>query len=299
MKNKVTLYLMGYKGLKVLEALEEKYTAGFIHEVISNTDKQVEYDYFQEIKMFCKNKKITFKIKDEVNTSQTIYSFSIAWRWLIPIHKEKTLIIFHDSLLPRYRGFAPLVNALINKEKKIGVTALIASEFFDEGKIIDQSVLKINYPVKINDVITAVTNNYVELILKIAEKIISGKKIKSIAQDETKASYSIWRDEEDYLINWNNTAEDIQRFINAVGYPYKGAKTFIEKECVRILEAEIYKDIKLELRHPGKIIFVKNNCPVVICGSGMLLIKKIISDKDHKNMLPIHKFRTRFKNHSE
>lgn len=286
---------MGYKGLKVLEALEENFTADFISEVICSRDINIEHDYFDEIKLFCSQKKIVFKHKSEFTKCKTPFSFSIAWRWLIPLNENK-LIIFHDSLLPRYRGFAPVVNALINKEKKIGVTALYASSSFDEGRIIEQSSIQITYPLKINDVIKKITLNYIELVLKISQKISTGKNLPSIVQDESKATYSIWRDEDDYLINWNDSAHDIQRFIDAVGYPYRGAKSFIEGECVRILDSEVYKDINLEIRHPGKILLIKNDFPVVICGSGMLMIKNIVSEKNKNNLLPLTKFRTRFQN---
>ena len=50
------------------------------------------------------------------------------------------MIIFHDSLLPKYRGFAPLVNSLINQEKEIGVTAIKASQNYDEGDTVTDNI---------------------------------------------------------------------------------------------------------------------------------------------------------------
>ena len=49
--------------------------------------------------------------------------------------------------MPKYRGFAPLVNSLVNGEKIIGVTALFASEEYDNGDIIMQSSVDITYPI--------------------------------------------------------------------------------------------------------------------------------------------------------
>lgn len=57
--------------------------------------------------------------------------------------------------------------------------------------------------------------------------LLSGKTLTSIAQEEALASYSLWRDEDDYLINWKNDSNDILNFINAVSSPYKGAATYI------------------------------------------------------------------------
>ena len=291
---KVTLFVMNYKGFKVLEALIA-ISSGFIHEVISSRDKNVNNDYFTDIKSLCKKHKIKFTIRSSASDFKTKYAFSVAWRWLIPVKEEKKLIIFHDSLLPRYRGFAPLVNALINNEKKVGVTALFASEKYDEGEIIAQSVYNISYPVKINTLIEEVTNNYIDLATGIAKKIIAAKKLTSQKQDEKKSSYSIWRDEDDYEIDWNMDARDVVRFINAVGNPYKGAKSILENNTVRITDAELYKDVKLELTHVGKILFRENGLPIVVCGKGLIKITEMSDDITGQSLLPLQKFRLRFK----
>ena len=95
------------------------------------------------------------------------YSIAIAWRWLIPIETHNTLIILHDSLLPKYRGFAPLVNMLINHEPSIGVTALFANEEFDRGDIICQKSDSVVYPIRIDEAIEKVSKLYVEIVLDI------------------------------------------------------------------------------------------------------------------------------------
>ncbi|GJM73208.1 hypothetical protein HMSSN036_54240 [Paenibacillus macerans] len=66
------------------------------------------------------------------------------------------------------------------------------------------------------------------LVDKIASDILQGKKIIGFPQNEKEASYSLWRDEEDYLIDWSMDSEYVHRFIDATGFPYKGAATFFE-----------------------------------------------------------------------
>jgi methionyl-tRNA formyltransferase len=52
------------------------------------------------------------------------FNIAISWRWML---KVSNLIVIHDSLLPKYRGFSPLVNMLINGEDTLGVTVLFAT----------------------------------------------------------------------------------------------------------------------------------------------------------------------------
>jgi len=80
-------------------------------------------------------------------------TFLVGWQHLLSRVTPSTMV-FHDSLLPRYRGFAPTVTALINGDHEIGVTALQPSETTDEGPIISQRSLPIFYPIKIAAALT-------------------------------------------------------------------------------------------------------------------------------------------------
>ena len=71
---------------------------------------------------------------------------AVSWRWMIK-HPKNKLIVFHDSILPKYRGFAPLVNMLINGEKEIGVSAIFGADEYDSEIISEKTT--ISYPIKI------------------------------------------------------------------------------------------------------------------------------------------------------
>ena len=62
--------------------------------------------------------------------------------------------------------------------------------------------------------------------------IINDEEINSISQMESEATYSVWRDEDDYLIDWTEDSDRIKRSIDALGFPYKGAKTKLNGEIV-------------------------------------------------------------------
>lgn len=289
MKGKITLYLMGYKGYKVLESISD---SSFVHvaAVVGATDKNIQDDCYEDIKRVCKEKNIAFHNRKENIPLTSEYAIAISWRWLIDIHSVK-LIILHDSLLPKYRGFNPLVSALLNKEEKIGVTALFASEQYDRGDIIKQASRDIKYPIKIEEAIEMISFAYIEL----AEYILANiENLSSYVQDEAKVSYSLWRDEEDYSIDWNCSSEYIKRLIDAVGYPYLGAKTIVNKEdCIRIIDAEIVEDVHIENRQVGKIIFLEEGKPIIVCGTGLLKINTSVYDTQQKPYV-FTKLRSRF-----
>ncbi len=291
---RISLFLMTQKGKEVLDAVIHNGFSFLISKVIIGRDKSLENDFSEDIIFLCKQNNISYFERTDNYIINSDYSVAVSWRWLISENKS-ILIVLHDSLLPKFRGFAPLVNMLINKEPRIGVTAILASNEYDKGNIIAQSSKKINYPIKISEAVNLISECYVELIILIFNKIKNKEKIHSAKQNEALASYSLWRDEDDYQINWGKSSEDILNFINAVSFPYKGAKSTINKEqTVRILDAEIEKDVIIENRDAGKVIFVKDSMPVVVCGTGLLKLTKIIDDKTKKNILPLYKFRIRF-----
>ena len=283
---------MTQKGYDVLKALIDQDYHSIIDVVVIGKDKNIANDYSAEIEALCSENGLNSLGRTDTNTYKSDYSIAVSWRWLIHDQDSK-LIVLHDSLLPRYRGFAPLVNHLINQEPEIGVTALFASRNYDRGPIIGQSASPITYPIKIAEAINTITRNYVELVLLLFAKFQIGEQIQSHPQDESLASYSIWRNEEDYLIDWNQSSEEILTFINALGTPYKGASTYVNgKRRVRVIEAEVFPDIKVENRHVGKVIFVDDDCPVIICGSGLLKLTHVTDDQGN-SALPFIHFRIR------
>jgi methionyl-tRNA formyltransferase len=258
--------------------------------VVGGRDQHVKKDYFDDIEKICKSHNIPFAEKEKPVGANVDYKLAIGWRWMIQDYDN--LIVMHDSLLPRYRGFAPLVNALINGEKTTGVSMLFASSEYDKGDIIFQERMEIQYPIKIQELIEKIAPLYSIMVEKAIQQLHSSNKLEGKSQDEELATYSLWRDEMDYQINWHQSADQIERFINALGFPYKGAYTMVNERKIRIMEVRVMEDVAIEIRQPGKIIFTENKKPVVVCGKGLLQLLDI-RDEDNKPIESIH-FRTRF-----
>lgn len=289
---KFGFFLMNKRGYEVITNFVEQVGVNAVAYVVGSKDKNIQEDWFDEIRDFCRAKQITWAERGSVtnNLNEETYKVAIGWRWLI--EGVENLIVLHDSLLPKYRGFAPLVNALINGERMLGVTALFATSEYDAGDVIAQRSVGIDYPLKIFDAIDCISPLYSDLVVDIYSALTQGS-IRRYPQSNDAATYSPWLDDKDYKIDWTWSASKIERFVNAVGYPYSGAQAVISGQIISIESVCAMDDVDVEnrARHIGKVLFLSDQCPIVICGEGLL---KILSakDKDGKSLqLP---FRTRF-----
>jgi len=287
----IKLYIMTQKGYDVLKGLIERKYNSLISCVVSARDKGLEKDFYDDIKHLCVSNSIKFYDKSENINTDFNCAIAVSWRWII--NEVDNLIVLHDSILPKYRGFAPLVNSLKNGESEIGVTALFASNEYDKGDIICSYKLNITYPVSIEKAINLISDCYINCVDFIFLTISTGKVLPTIKQDDSQATYSLWLNEDDYKIDWSQDSYSIERFVNAVGWPYSGAFTTDGIEFIKVVAVEVIDDVTIENRTPGKIIFINDGYPVVVCGKGLIRIKSALTASG-KNFLPLKKFRTRF-----
>jgi len=292
----LTLFLMTKKGYELLVQIGGRYQS-LLGLIVVGNDTSLQNDYEFEIIDFCQKNSLPCIKRSDFKRVETEYALAVSWRWLID-HPQDKLIVFHDSLLPTYRGFAPLVNALINGEAQVGVSAIFGASDFDTGAIIIQSTSSIRYPIKIAEAIDCINRNYLECANYVLSTLLEGLPLVATPQDENKASFSVWRDEEDYKIDWTKSASEIRRMIDAVGYPYLGAFTMLDGKKIRIFAGEETADIKIENRHCGKALFIDAGKPIVICGQGMLKITEAHIEHDGKTepFFPLTRYRLRFTN---
>lgn len=173
----------------------------------------------------------------------------------------------HGSLLPRYRGRAPVNWVLVNGETQTGVTLHKMVSRADAGDIVAQSV------VAIDDDDTALTlhgkcRTAAAALLAQQLPLIRSREITLTPQDESRASYFGRRTAADGLIDWHKSAREINNLIRAVTEPYPGAFMFLGERNVTIWRARVVKD-KIG-GEPGAII---STSPLVVaCGEDALEI---------------------------
>ncbi|GKW14191.1 bifunctional polymyxin resistance protein ArnA [Pectobacterium carotovorum subsp. carotovorum] len=173
----------------------------------------------------------------------------------------------HGSLLPRYRGRAPVNWVLVNGETQTGVTLHKMVSRADAGDIVAQAV------VAIDEEDTALTlhgkcRTAAAALLAQQLPLIRSREITLTPQDENRASYFGRRAAADGLIDWHKSAREINNLIRAVTEPYPGAFTFLGERKVTIWRARVAKD--KSGGEPGAII---STSPLVVsCGEDALEI---------------------------
>ncbi len=307
---KITLFLMTEKGLECLKTIIQTFGAESIAQVYTHDDTNVENDYSREICDLCEKENIEYSLeygegKGEGQTWKeeggipTDFAIVIGWRWLI--ETDKTVLVLHDSLLPRYKGWNPLVTALINGDTKIGVSAFLATKEADMGQVIMKEAVYITYPIKIKQAIEKIIPAYQIICCKIMELLNEGWSGFPKIENREDSSYSMWRDEEDYRIDWNWSADKIVRFANAVGFPYSGAFTNTNywEGKITIADCEEYflkteVEISDRQQHVGKVIFKEGDKYIVVAGEGLVQINEM-SVQTSAESIEWNKFRIRFK----
>ncbi|WP_417939628.1 methionyl-tRNA formyltransferase [Flavobacterium sp. RS13.1] len=289
----IGFFMMGKKGFKSLEFLLRNKGPFKIKYVVGSKDNSIVQDYFQDISFLCSENDILFiekKLFDNRQFTDVNLIFAIGWRWLIKENLDK-IIVFHDSLLPKYRGFNPLVTCLIEGENEIGVTALLANEKMDSGNIVGQESIKIKYPIKIEEAIDLVSQLYSQLLYKTIVAYVNKEFVQRV-QKEKDATYSLWRNNDDYKINWHESSKRIRRFVDAVGFPYNSAFVVYNDHEISVLEVSEQQDLKIINRIPGKIFEIIDNKPLVVCGKGMIRIEKAVY-RNTQNMVNFNLLRVR------
>ncbi|GAA2251106.1 methionyl-tRNA formyltransferase [Streptomyces amakusaensis] len=190
------------------------------------------------------------------------------WRtWLPPeifdLPPHGTLNV-HDSLLPTYAGFSPLIWALINGEPEVGVTAHRMDAELDMGDV----VLQRSVPVGPKDTATDLFHRTVDLIGPIVrdalDQIEAGTAVWT-PQDRSRASFFHKRAIEDSRIDWNWPAEDLERLVRAQSDPYPNAFTHHRGERVRIVSAAVSR--KSYGGTPGRIFIREDDGIVIVAGA--------------------------------
>ena len=194
--------------------------------------------------------------------------------WSIPKHGTINL---HASLLPNYRGAAPINWALINGEKYTGVTTFFIDDEIDTGDILLQKKIKINETDNAEDLHNSLSKKGSLLMHKTINRVLNNS-IKPSKQESNKAYKTAYKLNKDNIkINWETKPIEIYNKIRGLS-PYPGARTTIidsklkTKKNIIIYDCD-YKLINNKL-NPGHIIISKKDFKIS-CVDGYIMIKDI------------------------
>ena len=189
----------------------------------------------------------------------------------------------HASLLPDYRGAAPINWAVINGDTRTGVTTFFLKHEIDTGDIIDRAEIDILPEDNVGDVHDRLMALGADLTVKTLDSIIKGTLV-TVPQDclvtddkEPRPAPKIFKDT--CHIDWNRPAMDIHNLVRGLS-PYPGAWSTIEDDGpltgkqVKIFETSLGDAVADEMI-PGKITVVDKNCLAVDCADRRLFIKNL------------------------
>ncbi|MDA9598632.1 methionyl-tRNA formyltransferase [Candidatus Pelagibacter sp.] len=197
---------------------------------LKNNDE--EYDYFKKI--------------------EADLVIVVAYGQIIPKEflnlTKKGFINIHASILPKWRGAAPIQRSIINLDKETGISIMKIAEKLDTGPVCNRYKLSLSNNLNAEDAADKLSLMAAEKILDNIDDILQDKAIFE-EQDHSKATYAFKIKKEEGKINWNENAENIIGKINGL-YPAPGAFFIFKGERYKILKAEI----GIGSGNPGEII---------------------------------------------
>jgi methionyl-tRNA formyltransferase len=180
----------------------------------------------------------------------------------------------HGSLLPKYRGAAPINWAIINGEATTGITIIKMVEEMDAGPIIFQKAVEIlneDTAIALEDKLSGLAAAVLPEVLKSIEK----GQHELVSQDESRVSFAPKLKKEDGLIDWNKSASDIYNLVRGCsGWP--GAFTYYKGRLLKIYKATVSPTARQpDSSCPGEIIQVSKEGIVVSTGKNNLIINEL------------------------
>lgn len=174
----------------------------------------------------------------------------------------------HASLLPQYRGAAPIARAIMDGQRLTGVTTMYMDAGMDTGDIILQQQVPIGEEMTAGQLSAELARVGAELLRRTLELIQAGE-VSAVPQDQSRASYAPMLRSEDEIIDWEKPARAIVDLVRALN-PDPGARTRFRGKVLKVWKA------KSELAvmpapgaTPGTIIELRRGVgPVVACGQG-------------------------------
>jgi methionyl-tRNA formyltransferase len=182
-------------------------------------------------------------------------------------------INIHGSLLPKYRGAAPINRAIINGEKETGITFMFMKEKVDAGEIIFQEKIDILADETCGELYYKLSDLSARSFPKLLEKIKSGK-IERIPQDNKLITFARKMNKEDGKIDWSDKGEKVYNIIRGT-IPYPGAFTYYNGRKLKITRVRFLNDYqsKADTGSPksGRVVKIEKDAIFISTGNKSII----------------------------
>lgn len=193
--------------------------------------------------------------------------------WLIRLPKYGCINV-HASILPKYRGAAPIHYAILNGDTKTGVTIMHMDDGLDTGDIIDVETIEILPNETTGELFERIATLGGTTINPVLERWVAGEII-ATPQDDTKASHTSKITKDMGLIDWNSPAFEVANKIKALN-PAPGCFTFINGKRLKLWMAESLEESSSV--QPGTIVAITADSIDVATKDGILRLKEVQPD---------------------
>ena len=178
----------------------------------------------------------------------------------------------HASLLPAYRGAAPIQWAVINGDKESGVTIMQMDEGIDTGDMIEKVVVPIAEDETGGSLFDKLSQAGAKLCVKVLQDLEDGKAVREKQPEESTTPYARMIDKKMGSIDWEKPAKEIEQLIRGLN-PWPSAYTRLQGKTLKIWKAEVLLEHSQE--EPGQITEVTKDSIVVQTGQGRLKILEL------------------------
>ena len=181
-------------------------------------------------------------------------------------------INIHASLLPKYRGAAPIQWAVIDGEKETGVTTMMMDVGLDTGDMLEKTVIPLDPKETGGSLFDKLSQAGGPLILSTLEKLKAGTAVRTPQTDED-STYAKMLTKSLGQIDWSMEAAAIERLIRGLN-PWPSAYTFVHGKTLKIWDADVLKESS-DGAAPGQIIRTDPHSLIVVAGEALLSIREL------------------------
>ena len=181
-------------------------------------------------------------------------------------------INIHASLLPKYRGAAPIQWAVIDWEKETGVTTMMMDVGLDTGDMLEKTVIPLDPKETGGSLFDKLSQAGGPLILSTLEKLKAGTAVRTPQTDED-STYAKMLTKSLGQIDWSMEAAAIERLIRGLN-PWPSAYTFVHGKTLKIWDADVLKESS-DGAAPGQIIRTDPHSLIVAAGEALLSIREL------------------------
>ncbi|MFC2088592.1 methionyl-tRNA formyltransferase [Calditrichota bacterium] len=186
---------------------------------------------------------------------------------------EKGTINLHGSLLPKYRGAAPINWAIINGEKETGLTTFFIKKQVDTGNIIDRKKIPIDDNMTAGELHDIMATVGAELLVDTCRSIETGS-VKTKIQDDNQVTLAPKIFRKDCIINFNQPAKKVHDFIRGLS-PYPSAHTYLDIKMIKFYLSKVFDVNDYSCFPPGSIVQINKNELILKCNPGSISIGEV------------------------